>query len=74
MVDTPARDLNLTLLSQYISNGSVINGTILSRIIDMGMSPVKCALRKHKYTTAQQSDGIIDSLRQFILNENFIKP
>ena len=49
-------------------------GTMLSRIIYMGMSPVKCALRKHKYTTTQQSNGIIDSLRQLFFNEHFIKP
>ena len=54
-------------------HGTLIPGTIIDRIVGMGISPSsllsdKCS--SHKYLPA---DGLVDSLRAMLLSDNYIK-
>jgi hypothetical protein len=77
--DSPARDLNVHLLAQYMANGTIVPGTSISRMLKMGLNPVKCAFNKLNtcYDGApyvHNTDGIVDSLKCLLQHEHFIKP
>ena len=73
--NTACRKINATLLSEYVTNGKLIPNTLLSRIVNLGMSPVKCIFQKQKINyDLDSSDGVVDSLKHLIRHENFIKP
>ena len=48
MSDSPANVLNSYMLSAYITKGIIIQGTLLSHVINMNMSPMKAAFQKMK--------------------------
>ena len=63
------------LLSRYIADGTSVEGTILSRVINIGISPLSCIMNNVATKCAKPpADGIIDSLRFLIHSENYIKP
>ena len=72
--DSTTRNLCIHFLNKYIMHGTLIPGTIIDRIVGMGVSPSsllsdKCS--SHKYLPA---DGLVDSLRAMLLSDNYIKP
>ena len=73
--DSITRNLCLHFcLNKYIMHSTLIPGTIIDRIVGMGISPSsllsdKCS--SHKYLPA---DGLVDSLRAMLLSDNYIKP
>ena len=73
--ESPTKNLCLRLLSEYMYNGSRIPGTIVDRILKLGYSPVDVLLSnvcdRHDYVI---DNGVVDSLRTVLFNENFIKP
>jgi hypothetical protein len=75
-VDTPLRDLTSHFMSLYIDNHVIIPGTIVSTIVSMGLSVIKCAFMGDKPLPRSLSNdnGHIDSIRAMIFHENFIKP
>ena len=44
--DTPARDIVLYMLQDYVVTGRIIPGTLIARIIDLGIFPMKAAFNK----------------------------
>jgi hypothetical protein len=72
-VDSPFKDLCTYMLSEYISRGSVIPGTLIGRLVESGLSPVSCAFNRFLIPRNTES-GIADSLRSLLMHENFIKP
>ena len=72
---TPVRQLQLELMTKYIASGETIKGTILDKLVTMGCSPLTAALhRPSKSHQNEMEDGIVDSMKQLIQNENYIKP
>ena len=63
----PARDLQSTLLSLFILNGTIIKGTLLDRIVGAGADPLDLITAKSPSTslvcdTAGDEDGLVESL------------
>ena len=74
-VNSPTRTLCSALYANYIQDGSIIPGTLLSKIIQSKSSPLSCALSKAKYNPEYcNENGIVDSLKLLLLSENFNKP
>jgi hypothetical protein len=75
-VDTPLRDRTSHFMSLYIDNHVIIPGTIVSTIVSMGLSVIKCAFMGDKPLPRSLSNdnGHTDSIRAMIFHENFIKP
>lgn len=71
---SPTRTLVLHDLSQYILYGRLINGTILSKVVEYNQSPIRVAVQKCKIFNEPHNDGHIDSLRHLLQHENFVKP
>ena len=73
--DTPLRDLCTYYLSMFILSGNTIKGTILDRIVNIGSCPIKCAYDKNvRMRLNSQPDGVVDSLKQLLFHDNYIKP
>ena len=74
-VKSPTQTLCSYLYGEFLSTGNTVPGTLLSRIVNSGHSPLICTLTKTKYMHVSScNDGIVDSLRMVLASENFIKP
>ena len=75
-VETPLRDLTSHFMSLYIDKHIIIPGTIVSTIVSMGLSVIKCAFNVDKFLPPSLSNdnGHIDSIRAMIFHENLMKP
>ena len=74
-VDSPARTLQCSALASYILTGETTKNTLLGRIVESGQSPVSLILNPPKHSPPHSSqDGIVDSLRHLIIQDNFVKP
>lgn len=75
-VDTPARSLQIRALANYMLTGSVIPGTLLHRLLNLGRSPIYLLFNSgcDKIRPGVSNSGVVDSLRYLIHHENFIKP
>ena len=49
-------------------------GTLLSKIIDLKVSPIKAALNKIKFVSEQRADGLTDSIRNIAFTEQYSNP
>ena len=62
-------------MTLYLTNGTLYKGTLIQRLVTQGCSPVRTAFNyvkpKHCRITG---DGVVDSLKYLIFNENVIKP
>ena len=75
--ETPATKLNRFLLSRYVTSGRLIPGTLISKLVRDGYSPMSVVFNKPcTYKSSPTNCGITESLQNllYILNENFIKP
>ena len=74
--DSPSRSLNISFLSHFISSGKVVQGTLFSRLVSLGLSPAKCMFTKplKARNVNDVQDGIVESLRFLIHSEHFVKP
>ncbi len=71
-VDSPARDLCSYMLSKYLLTGVYHKNTLIGRVINMGISPVRAALSPVKLPrTVLPMDGTVDSLRDLIHGEQY---
>ena len=76
-VDNPARKLQIKLMKEFYNGNGLIPGTILQRVVSAGFSPIKSLFTKQLNVNPEVNsprDGVVDSLRYLICNENFIKP
>ena len=70
--DTPVRDLCLALTAKHINFNYVCNQTLVGRLIQMGVSPVRAAMRCLKPvvpSTSIPEDGVVDSLRGLLYKQ-----
>ena len=74
--ESPAKLLNSILLSKYICNGLIVEGTLLGKVICQGLSPVRAMFQKPKKISSHcaHDNGVIDSLRYLIHSENYVQP
>ena len=72
--DSPTRDLCTYWLSIYVHAGKVVPGTLLSRVLKTGVSPTRAAFNHLVYKSANETNGVTDSLHYLITHKNFIKP
>lgn len=73
-VPSPARDLCVELMAQYVATGFYIPGTLVGRVVDMGISPARAAFNQTKWKVTNNEDGLIDSLRSLLFHDNYMKP
>ena len=74
-LDGPCRKLNMELLCKYLHNSTVVPCTLLSRVVNVGHSPILSAFYKQKSTVHDIADnGIVDTIRFVMCQENFLKP
>ena len=67
--DTPARDIVLYMLQNYVVTGRIIPGTLIARIIDLGISPVRAAFNKITIDPQLPENGITDSMYALLSSE-----
>ena len=75
--DTPTRSLCVNLLNELYEYNRPMPGTLLQRVVSMGISPVKAIFQRyHMNVTTPDTvqDGVVDSLKYLISYEQFIKP
>ena len=74
-IDSPTRDLCLHFTKLYIRDNTTVPGTLIHRLVNMGVSPTSILLDTgaiiSSHTTA---DGIVDSLRAILYHDNYVKP
>ena len=76
-VDNAARKLQIKLMKELYNGNGLIPETILKRVVSAGFSPIKSLFTKQLNVNPEVNsprDGVVDSLRYLICNENFIKP
>ena len=77
--NTPARDLQSTLLSLFILNGTIIKGTLLDRTVGAGADSLDLITAKSPSTspvcdTTGEEDGLVESLWVLLLHDDYSKP
>ena len=73
--DSPTCDLCTYMLSNYITTGNIVPGTLIDRIVKSGMSPLKFLTRINpQVQPVKQPNGLVDSLKSMLLSENYTKP
>ena len=71
---SPAQELQSKFLANYMASRKVVKGTMIHRIISLGLSPANVALNNVKLPKLSQDNGATDSLKYLIYHDNFIKP
>ena len=64
----------LIFLSQYIVTGHAPRGTLIARLHDFGISPVRIALglpTENILAACEPADGISDTLRYLLLSDTY---
>ena len=73
--DSPTRNLAIYLASLYLSDGIRVPGTLVDRLVNMGADPLPIInVSSLGPTNLRSTDGVVDSLRSLLLNDNYIKP
>jgi hypothetical protein len=75
-IDSPLITLCNTFIAKYIADGTIIQNTIVGRILNYGLSPVSVAYQGAGAVRGltQEMDGIAESLQFLPRHENFLKP
>ena len=69
--DTPTAELNYILLARYVASGQLIEGTLIHKIVNFGLSPISVALSGTNNNIINHITpcGIIDSIQSFLSYE-----
>ena len=74
-VNSSTRDVCISLLNMYISDKIVIPGTLVERIVKMGLSPIDIINNGVKPPRKVNThDGLVDSIRTILYEDNYLKP
>ncbi len=68
-VDSPTRDLSLYLLGRYVTEGRTHKGTLVSQVVNMGVSPTRAALTHLRVQVERDSDGVVDSIQTLLSSQ-----
>ena len=73
-VDSQMKDICITLLAQYKLQKKLCPGTIVERLVRMGISPLETTfarpLKSSQYTS---HDDVVDTLKNLMMHEHFYK-
>ena len=73
--DSVARDLNLYMLRDLVTDGTSIKGTLIDHVRKSSFSPVTVALRERprnmRTISTCSANGVVDSLHALIFSEGF---
>ena len=58
----------------YVAQGTLIPGTIVSRRVTCGLSPINCVFNQIIKCNVSTESGIVDSLKGLLMSEHFLKP
>ena len=78
--DTPARDFQSVLLTNYILEGKLIKGTLLYKVVNYGQDPLKIIFdHPSKWACTEceminEENGLTDSLKYLLNHEEYNKP
>ena len=70
ILDSPVQDMCSFLLSMYISDGTLIPGTLISKIVNYGLSPAECCFSRTKHDVSKPESGVVDSLKNLCMHSN----
>jgi hypothetical protein len=73
-VPSPVQQLCCHFMSLYATKSILIPGTLVSRIVQSGRSPIACLFNKINKESVSPECGVVDSLKALIMHEHFIKP
>ena len=74
-VESPTKRLNIYFLARYMAGDGCIHGTLISRVCNLGISPLEALLKNAKNVNVDVGDaGLVDSLRFLIHSDNYDKP
>jgi len=74
-VDSQTKDICITLLPQYVLHKKLCAWTIVERLVRMEISPLEAAFaRPLKWRQHSSHDGVVDTLKNLMMHEHFIKP
>ena len=76
LVDSPSRKMSIFLLSKYLENGVVFNGTMVDRIIQMEYSPITAAFNRprNNMDLLYPRNGVVDTLNSLLFTDDYTKP
>ena len=73
--DSPTRDVCIYFMNLFIVDRVLVPGTLIDRIVKMGISPTSLLQSNVKQSSQTfTADGLVDSLRAMLYNDNYIKP
>ena len=75
-VNSPLVKLYSFMMARYMLYGAVTKGSMLDRIVCLGLSPMQVIFSKSTFNVSESphEDGITDSLKYLTMHEHFIKP
>ena len=73
--DSPTRDLCFYFINLYVYKGILFPGTLVHRLVNLGVSPSSLVLSYSKSSSQYICDnGLVDSLRVILFDGNYVKP
>ena len=72
--DTPARDIVFYMISDFVLRGNLIPGSLVHRLVTLGISPISAAFSKMSIDYPSERNGVVDSIRNILCDDNFTKP
>ena len=72
--NSPVYELNCFFLTRFLSQDVITKGTLLSKIVDLKVSPIKAALNKIKFISEKRADGLTDSIRNIAFTVQYSNP
>ena len=73
-VPSPAQNLCSYFMAMFASKDILIPGTLVSRVVKSSLSPMNCVFNPSPREVVKSKCGIVDSLKNLIMTENFIEP
>ena len=61
-------------MNLFITKNFLVPGTLVTRIINMGISPSSIFHSGIPKPTSTETDGLVDSLRTLLFSDNYTKP
>ena len=74
--DSPTSNLCVYFIDLFVTQNILIPGTLVNRIVDMAISPAILMFQggTNSSQSSSTADGLVDSLRFMLYNDNYIKP
>lgn len=74
LTSSSTRNLCIYFMNIFITKNFLVPGTLVTRIINMGISPSSIFYSGIHKPTSTETDGLLDSLRTLLFSDNYTKP